>query len=319
MGAKKKGTPPLPRGQSRIERQRRSQAILLLLGSITIASIVGVVAFGYYDTKIAIRTAAVARVDGEVISARDLARQLTLVRQQGLSVDQLAYYAPTILDQMVNDELVTQEAGRRGLEATPEEIDQALSESLNLQAGDEARLQELYEARLQELKMTDREYRGFLETGILLKELTDALGSDIPQEQEQVHPLVILAQDEAAANALLARIQAGEDFSLLATTESLDEQAKANGGDLGWLPRGIRVDIEEAAFALPLGEVSQPVQTSQGYYLIKVLARETRTLEQASLDALKSKAMSDWLEQQRQDVIILLDQKKLSWAVGQAG
>ena len=315
MGGKRKGALPLPRGHSRIERERRSHSLLLLLGSLTIASILGVVAFGYYDTKIAIRTAPVARVGDVAIPARDLARELALVRQQGLTVDQLAYYAPTILDQMVNDELVRQEAGRRGLEATPEEIDQALRESLNLQAGDEARLQELYEARLQELKMTDREYKGFLEAGILLRKLTDVIGSDIPQEQDQVHLLVILAQDEAGANALLARIQAGEDFSLLATTESLDQEAKANGGDLGWLPRGVRTDIEEAAFALPVGEVSQPVQTTQGYYLIKVLGRETRPLEQASLDTLKSNAMSAWLDQQRQDVVILLDAKKLSWAV----
>ena len=321
MSGKKRAAPGIPRGFSRLERERKSQRLILILGALTIASILGVVAFGYYDSHIAIRTEPVARVGDEVIPARDLARQLALVHQQGLATNQLAYYAPTILDRMVSDELVTQEASRRGLEATPEEIDQALRESLDLafKEGEEARLQELYEARLQELTMTDREYRGFLETGVLYRKLTDALGSDIPEEMEQVNPLVILAADEATARAILARLEAGEDFSELARNESLDQETKEKGGDLGWLPRGLRPELEEEAFSLELGKVSQPVSTPQGYYLIKVVGRESRPLDPEARDALKAKALDVWLEGQGQNVVKMLDDKKLAWVVGEAG
>jgi parvulin-like peptidyl-prolyl isomerase len=319
VSGKKRAAPGIPRGFSRLERERKSQRLILILGALTIASILGVVAFGYYDSHIAIRTEPVARVGDRVIAAKDLARQLALAHQQGLATDQLAYYAPAILDGMVNDELVRQEASRRGLEASPEEIDQALRESLGLKEGEEASLQDLYQERLQELKIDDHEYRGFLEMNLLRQKLNDALGSDIPEEMEQVNPLVILATDEATARAILARLEGGEDFSELARNESLDQETKEKGGDLGWLPRGLRPELEEAAFALAVGEVSQPVYTSQGYYLIKVVGRETRALDPAARDALRAKALDVWLEGQGQNVVKMLDDKKLSWVVGQAG
>ncbi len=319
MGGKKRGAPGIPRGFSRLERERKSQRLILFLGALTIASILGVVAFGYYDSHIAIRTEPVARLEHRVLTAGELAHRLALAHQQGLPADQLAYYAPSILDEMVNDELVREEASRRGLEATPQEIDQALRESLGLKEGEEASLQDLYQERLQELKIEDREYRGFLEMNLLRLKLDEALASEVPEAGEQVHPLVILATDEATASALLARVTAGEDFSELAATESQDQETKDKGGDLGWLPRGLRPELEEAAFGLAVGEVSQPVYTSQGYYLIKVVGMETRPLDPEARDALKAKALDVWLEGQGQNVVKMLDDKKLSWVVGEAG
>ena len=61
-----------------------------MLGALTIASILGVVAFGYYDSRIAIRTEPVARIGHRVLTAQELAQRLTLARQQGLPADQLA-------------------------------------------------------------------------------------------------------------------------------------------------------------------------------------------------------------------------------------
>jgi foldase protein PrsA len=319
VGGKRRATPGIPRGRSRLEREKRSQSLILLLGTITIASILGVVAFGYYDSRIAIRTEPVARVGDHLLTTQDLAKQLALAHQEGLATDQLAYYAPDILDGMVNDELIRQEAARRGLTASPEEIDQALRDSLGVKEGEEASLQGLYDNLLQQLKISDQEYRGFLEVNILRQKLTEALGSDIPGEAEQVHLLVILANDEATADALRARLEAGEDFSELARSESQDQETKDNGGDLGWLPRGVRPDLEEAAFSLAVEEVSQPVPASQGYYLIKVVGRETRSLDPAALETLKSNALDAWLQGQSENVVTMLDDKKLAWVVGEAG
>lgn len=318
MGGKKRGAPATPRRYSRLEKERERQRLILVFGILTIAAVLGILAFGYYDSRIAIRTQPVARLNHQVITAQELAQKLSLVRQQGLPQNQLSQYAPILLEDMTNDELVREEALRRGFQVSPEEMEQALKESLGLKEGEEARLQEVYLQRLKELKIDDKEYRGFLEMNLLRGKLQEALASEIPEAMEQVHPFVILAKDEATAKNLLARLEAGEDFSQLARTESQDEETREKGGDLGWLPRGLQPELEAEAFNLELGKLSQPIPTSRGFYLIKVVSKETRPLEPEVREELKSKVLDIWLQEEGGKVVNMLDSKKLAWVVAEA-
>jgi peptidyl-prolyl cis-trans isomerase SurA len=75
----------------------------------------------------------------------------------------------------------------------------------------------------------------------------------------------------AAAEALEDSIAAGRDFAELATEHSDDLGTASLGGDLGWFRRGQMVrEFEEAAFAIPAGRVSRPVETLFGFHIIKV-------------------------------------------------
>ena len=57
-------------------------------------------------------------------------------------------------------------------------------------------------------------------------------------------------------------VNQGQNFQAVATDLSTDTTTKPNGGDLGYFPRGIMVKpFEDAAFALPVNTVSDPVQT----------------------------------------------------------
>jgi peptidyl-prolyl cis-trans isomerase SurA len=75
----------------------------------------------------------------------------------------------------------------------------------------------------------------------------------------------------AEAEALLERINAGEDFADLAREHSDDVGTASLGGDLGWFRRGQMVaEFENTAFALGAGRVSGLVETVFGYHIIKV-------------------------------------------------
>jgi peptidyl-prolyl cis-trans isomerase D len=93
-------------------------------------------------------------------------------------------------------------------------------------------------------------------------------------------PKQVTAADSAAALAharsVRERIVTGEeDFAEVARTESVDPGSRQRGGDLGAFPRGAMVGpFDEAAFSLPIGEVSEPVLTQFGYHIIEVTERD---------------------------------------------
>jgi parvulin-like peptidyl-prolyl isomerase len=74
------------------------------------------------------------------------------------------------------------------------------------------------------------------------------------------------------AQAILQRIRAGEPFEALAN-EFATGPART-GGDIGYVEKGsISLAIEEVAFSLKPGEISDVIETPQGFYIIRALDR----------------------------------------------
>ncbi len=73
------------------------------------------------------------------------------------------------------------------------------------------------------------------------------------------------------AEAMVEKINKGEDFEKLAKKVSEDKATAEKGGDLGYFKKGDMVKpLEDAAFALKPGEISQPVKSQLGWHIIKV-------------------------------------------------
>jgi peptidyl-prolyl cis-trans isomerase D len=95
-------------------------------------------------------------------------------------------------------------------------------------------------------------------------------------------------QARAQAQALLEALRGGADFAALAAQHSADPGSAANGGDLGWVERGMMVPaFEEAAFALDKGAVSEVVQTDFGFHVIQVT--DIRGGSDAEFDEMRDK------------------------------
>jgi len=81
----------------------------------------------------------------------------------------------------------------------------------------------------------------------------------------------ILVETQAEADALALQLAAGADFATLAAAESIDTQSGALGGELLCFdPAQLVPEFAAAAEALPLNQVSAPVQTEFGFHLIIV-------------------------------------------------
>jgi len=128
------------------------------------------------------------------------------------------------------------------------------------------------------VRVTDDEVRAYYDSH---KKLFDRPGT--AKVSILMIPRSVSAADSAAvrnhALALRARILGGEKFEDVAKAESADSGSAVNGGDLGKGVKGRFVPaFEAAAYALKVGEISQPVLSPFGYHLIRVDSRKGDTL-----------------------------------------
>lgn len=94
------------------------------------------------------------------------------------------------------------------------------------------------------------------------------------QSYTKVNAAHILVSSESKAKALKNRIENGESFSSVAKKYSACPSGEY-GGNLGYFERGKMVkEFEDAAFSLPVGEISDPVRTDFGWHLIKVIDKQ---------------------------------------------
>jgi peptidyl-prolyl cis-trans isomerase C len=134
--------------------------------------------------------------------------------------------------------------------------------------------------------------------------MRDHIAAEVPKSTEQVHVQQILLYNEDAAKNVMSRLQAGTDFNALAALYDPNTR-----GDLGWFPRGylLEPEVEQAAFSLQAGQTSDVIASGVGWHIIKVLERDPdHPLSPDAYLALQSKALTEWVAQQRQQSAIVL-------------
>ena len=101
------------------------------------------------------------------------------------------------------------------------------------------------------------------------------------------------AEARARAADLAARIASGTRFRTVASEDSDDPSAAGQGGDLGCGSRGrFPPAFEDAAYALDVGQVSEPVRTQFGYHLIRVRERNRTGYEEVA-DSVRQRLLAD--------------------------
>jgi peptidyl-prolyl cis-trans isomerase C len=118
--------------------------------------------------------------------------------------------------------------------------------------------------------------------------------------QQEIHARHILVATEEEAKKVKERLKNGEDFATVAKEVSKDSGTE--GGDLGFFTRGQMLKpFEDAAFALEVGQISDPVQTQFGWHIIKV--EEKRDQPLPTFDQVKDAIVAQLVQQKAQEVV----------------
>jgi peptidyl-prolyl cis-trans isomerase SurA len=253
----------------------------------------------------------VAVVGDQPILWSDVLTAVNQRRANGLvvptdSAGQLAV-ARTVLNDLVDEELLVQKAKALKLEAS--EVDIASSADRQLKSvREQFKSDEEYRAELLRAGFgTPEEYRKTLIDQFRRQSLQQKAFSELRKKTKPVaisdaeitaayerskdvlqkRPALVSfrqiivspkasaeakARAKAKAESLLVEIRKGGDFEQIAKRESMDPGTKALGGDLGWNRRGSGLvpEFERVMFALRPGQVSDVVETAFGYHIIRV-------------------------------------------------
>jgi peptidyl-prolyl cis-trans isomerase C len=191
-----------------------------------------------------------------------------------------------LAEQLAEVLAIAQEARKRKLDQTPAvqqiialQTDQVLAGVLARQISekpDEAALHAYFDQHKSEFERVKASH-------ILIR----FKGSGAPARPGQKD----LTDEEALAKAqeIRKKLMGGADFAATAKAESDDAGSGAKGGSLGTFGHGQMVPpFEQAAFTLPLNQISEPVKSQFGYHIIKVEERTSKNFEEAKPDLAKA-------------------------------
>jgi peptidyl-prolyl cis-trans isomerase D len=153
---------------------------------------------------------------------------------------------------------------------------------------------------VKDVGISEETIRDIIKISIIQQEILEIVSADVARDAEQVWIRHILVEDEDTANEVIEKLEAGEDFADLAAEYSIDTSNKDNGGDLDWFPRGSMVaPFEDAAFALDVGEISDPVQSDFGWHILESLGKDDLPLDPTTYERLRNQAFTDWLTEKK--------------------
>jgi peptidyl-prolyl cis-trans isomerase D len=385
-----------------LEVVRRQDRILRISAIIIIVLVVGIVGYGILSNTVLLPYRTVASVNGENITAGEFQQQVKLQRVQTINqYMQYVQYAQMfgiqdpmndtnfgpilqkqttllnstdamgqqVIDSLINDKLIRQEAKKRGITVSNEEVEKALQQDFSYfpngtptpvitpteivlptmnptqlalvtitptatlaptatpdvnatpttqptvgptataeptatpvtQQGYQDLLKKQIEGVTKDTGMDEAGYRHLIESNLLSNKLLADVTKDLKPSQEQVWARHILVKTIEEAVVVQVRLGSGESFANVAAAVSLDTSNKDAGGDLGWFGKGAMVaPFEEAAFALKVGEISQPIKTDFGFHIIQVLGHEERPVDAQQFQKEKQTTFSNFLKTLRE-------------------
>lgn len=246
------------------------------------------------------RSSAVALVNGQPIARarweEEVRRVQAVLAVQGGEIPPPEEIAQAVLEELINEQLIRQAAEAEGLAISESQLDEVIAREIEVAGGEAA-----FEVWLAQNHLSREEYRAATGLQLLTSALREWLTSDLRATQPQIHLRHILLATEEEAATLQAELDNGADFATLAATHSTDPGTWAQGGDLGWLPRGLLpTPLDDTVWSLGPGERAPILQSEFGFHLVEVIEQApARPLSLEMLQTLQQQAWERWLSAAR--------------------
>lgn len=258
--------------------------------------------------------AVVAKVNDTVFTQKDLESEVDrliprVTFHRNVPPEKRKNYYGKAIDELIDRELQYQDAKAQGVKIEKEKIDAQLDKFKK-----RFKSEQEYKAAIEKENTTEEKVRARIEKELLaqaafttnvtekakmsdpaLKEFYEKNPAKFKQP-ESVKLRIISVKDDKKATDILAMIKKGDDFAEIASNFSEDSY-RIKGGDAGYLHKGRMLpEIDEAAFKMKVGEVSDIIRAESNHFIIKVEDRKPE--QQMTFEQTKDKLRKE-LETER--------------------
>jgi parvulin-like peptidyl-prolyl isomerase len=254
--------------------------------------------------------ASVASVNGATITQTDYElrvaqAQIYLFQQPGLDTttpagkEEIERLRERVLSWMI-DEILIEQAAAAGIgsnapiQITAEQVEQQVNAMRGSDAG-------RFNRWLASNGLTLDQLRDQIRSDMITSAVRDQVTADVDRVVPQVHVRHILVSEESVAEKALDELRNGRDFAVVARQYSEDMATRNSGGDLGLVPHGLMpLPLEEVAFSLQAGQISDIIHTESGLHIIQVV--EIASAREVTPDlwpVIQQNAFERWLQAQR--------------------
>jgi peptidyl-prolyl cis-trans isomerase C len=258
----------------------------------------------------------VARVNGSVLTNKDLESQVDRVIvkttfHRDVPIEKRKRFYDKAMEELIVRELQYQNGLENGLKPDKARVDAQVDKLKKRFSAEE------YKASLEKAGMTEEMLRVQIEKEMVIQAIiakkaneaspvTEAAIKDYYEQNiskykqpETVKLRLISTKNETKANDMLAKIKEGDDFGDIARNMSEDDYRLQNG-DIGYMHRGrLLPEIEDIAFKMKVGEVSDVIKADDKWFILKL--EDKNPEHQLSFEETKDKLKKEMEAKQEQE------------------
>ena len=295
-----KNTKPSSKPKRSMDSEQTARIMLIGGVSLIIVLALGFIAFGWYWTEKRPLGRTVLQVDEETVSFAAMKRRMNYELFRNTTLQQ----NPSVLASFAFENLVAEltkvsRADEIGVTVDEAALDTAMRTRIGVAPeADQRTYQDALRNQLQSTGLHESEFRRLVEGETIETAIVDKFQAELPATLLQAKVEVINVQTREEADAAILRINAGEDFAVVAKEISLEPTAKENGGLKDFAPEGsLNVAYNDFAFSAEVGMLSVPLAAAgdTSFYVVRVIDRSDQPLAEDEKPTLARAKYDEWL------------------------